>query len=146
MYLYLRSPGVTTKLSRYIIRSTYRPPLPIIHEGDHIGYSLGLDLFRIAMGAKRRAMDDHEYSTKRLLEDDGEGDGNPIGTEEGWEREDQVDCELLVAGGYLHAHRVVLAKRSPVLEDMIAQARPKNPLTKLIWLWIDIPLKNKLFR
>lgn len=40
----------------------------------------------------------------------------------GW-RKGGVDCELLVAGSYLHAHRVVLARRSPVLRDMIAQVR-----------------------
>lgn len=32
-----------------------------------------------------------------------------------------LDCELLVAGSYLQAHRVVLARRSPVLRNMIAQ-------------------------
>lgn len=34
-----------------------------------------------------------------------------------------VDCEFLVGGSYLHGHRVVLASRSPVLRDMIAQVR-----------------------
>ena len=42
--------------------------------------------------------------------------------EGGWAK-GGVDCELLVAGSYLHAHRVVLATRSPVLRDMIAQVR-----------------------
>lgn len=98
------------------------------------------------MGARRRAIDGNEYSTKRLLGDDEEGDGDPTGTEEEWESVDRVDCELLVAGGYLHAHRVILAKRSPVLEDMIAQARPKKSLTKPIYLRVDFSLKDKLFR
>lgn len=108
------------------------------------------------MGAKRHAIDGHEYSTERLLGDDGEGDGNPTdhfrgpcgeftGSEEGWEREERVDCELLVAGGYLHAHRVVLAKRSPVLEDMIAQVQSKKPLPKTIWLRVDFSMEYELF-
>lgn len=46
----------------------------------------------------------------------GQGSMETTARANGW-----VDCELLVAGSYLHAHRVVLARRSPVLRDMIAQ-------------------------
>ncbi|CAM9453734.1 unnamed protein product [Sphacelaria rigidula] len=83
----------------------------VLLAGDHIGYSLGMNCFRHAMGAERRRLDTSDIlEREEEVEDsaDGWGDGG-------------VDCELLVAGSYLHAHRVILARRSPVLRDMIAQ-------------------------
>lgn len=59
---------------------------------------------------------------------DAAGSGEAAGAAAaGWAK-GGVDCELLVAGSYLHAHRVVLATRSPVLRDMIAQVRIVNRL------------------
>ncbi|CAM9707142.1 unnamed protein product [Laminaria digitata] len=92
--------------------------------GDHVGYTLGMNLFRIAMGTERHRHSNDGSALTGSVRGDGEGDedqggeGNveTVGRANGW-----VDCELLVAGSYLHAHRVVLARRSPVLRDMIAQ-------------------------
>ncbi|CAN0090766.1 unnamed protein product [Ectocarpus fasciculatus] len=88
--------------------------------GDRIGYTLGMDLFRTAMGTERH-LDPAKAEGEVLRSGKGPVDGDGEGTV-GWAR-GGVDCELLVAGSYLHAHRVVLARRSPVLRDMIAQAR-----------------------
>lgn len=88
-------------------------PSRSLDKGDHIGYSLGMNCFRHAMGAERRRLDTNDILEREEEEEDsadGWGDGG-------------VDCELLVAGSYLHAHRVILARRSPVLRDMIAQVR-----------------------
>lgn len=76
-----------------------------------------MDLFRRAMGADWRTISKDNHN-----DPEGEG-GDGDEDEEGvrWGREGGVDCELLVAGSYLHAHRVILARRSPVLRDMIAQ-------------------------
>ncbi|CAM9808914.1 unnamed protein product [Ectocarpus sp. 6 AP-2014] len=89
--------------------------------GDRIGYTLGMDLFRTAMGTERHLPGGPASSERGVLRS-GEGsvDGDGEGAV-GWAR-GGVDCELLVAGSYLYAHRVVLARRSPVLRDMIAQA------------------------
>lgn len=59
-----------------------------------------------------------EYHEAGARNSHGEGDEGERGRAKGG-----VDCELLVGGSYLHAHRVVLARRSPVLRDMIAQVR-----------------------
>ncbi|CAM9411965.1 unnamed protein product [Ectocarpus sp. 13 AM-2016] len=93
----------------------------VLLAGDRIGYTLGMDLFRTAMGTDRHLLGDPTSSQRGVLRSgegsvDGDGEGGA-----GWAR-GGVDCELLVAGSYLHAHRVVLARRSPVLRDMIAQA------------------------
>lgn len=79
-----------------------------------------MDLFRTAMGTDRHLPGDPASPERGVLRS-GEGsvDGDGEGAV-GWAR-GGVDCELLVAGSYLHAHRVVLARRSPVLRDMIAQ-------------------------
>lgn len=58
---------------------------------------------------------------RRLLGSDRDSDEDDEGVGDGEDGSRGVDCELLVAGNYLHAHRVVLARRSPVLRDMIAQ-------------------------
>lgn len=94
----------------------------VIFPGDHVGYSLGMELFRTAMGTERHPHNNDGSAltgSVRADEDGGEGGGGgmeTVGRVNGW-----VDCELLVAGSYLHAHRVILARRSPVLRDMIAQ-------------------------
>ncbi|CAM9331727.1 unnamed protein product [Ectocarpus sp. 12 AP-2014] len=93
----------------------------VLLAGDRIGYTLGMDLFRTAMGTERHLPGDPASPQRGVLRSgegsvDGDGEGGV-----GWAR-GGVDCELLVAGSYLHAHRVVLARRSPVLRDMIAQA------------------------
>lgn len=81
-----------------------------------------MDLFRTAMGTERHPQNNDGVGLTGSVRGDGDedegGEGNvePMGRVNGW-----VDCELLVAGSYLHAHRVVLARRSPVLRDMIAQ-------------------------
>lgn len=82
------------------------------NSGDHIGYTLGINLFRAAMGTERHPSGDAA----------AERGGEVAAVGGGWAK-GGVDCELLVAGSYLHAHRVVLATRSPVLRDMIAQVR-----------------------
>lgn len=93
-----------------------------IFPGDHVGYTLGIDLFRTAMGTERHPQNNDGSGLTGSVRGDGDedegGEGNveTMGRVNGW-----VDCELLVAGSYLHAHRVVLARRSPVLRDMIAQ-------------------------
>lgn len=93
--------------------------------GDHVGYTLGMDLFRAAMGSQRHLplSDRHNDESEGGHIGSGEGGGASDGDGfiERWGGTRGVDCELLVAGSYLHAHRVVLARRSPVLRDMIAQ-------------------------
>ncbi|CAN0133254.1 unnamed protein product [Ectocarpus sp. 4 AP-2014] len=92
----------------------------VLLAGDRIGYTLGMNLFRTAMGTERHLPGDPASSERGVLRS---GKGSVGGDERAvsWAR-GGVDCELLVAGSYLHAHRVVLARRSPVLRDMIAQA------------------------
>lgn len=81
-----------------------------------------MDLFRIAMGTERPHRNNDGFALPGSVRgdvdenDNGEGIVEMMGRANGW-----VDCELLVAGSYLYAHRVVLARRSPVLRDMIAQ-------------------------
>eukprot|EP00903_Cladosiphon_okamuranus_P005884 g5820.t1 len=92
--------------------------------GEHIGYTLGINLFRAAMGTQRYLSGD--AVAERGGAHDAAGGAEVAGTAARWVK-GGVDCELLVAGSYLHAHRVVLAARSPVLRDMIAQEeRPGN--------------------
>eukprot|EP00752_Nemacystus_decipiens_P007119 g6377.t1 len=98
--------------------------------GDHIGYTLGMNLFRAAMGTERHPSGYAMTAERDGANDDRAGGGKAAGTAGGggggWAK-GGVDCELLVSGSYLHAHRVVLATRSPVLRDMIAQEeRPVN--------------------
>lgn len=104
-FITLRIPHQPTLITRF--------PSRLLGKGDHIGYTLGMNCFRHAMGAERRRFDTDDDSEREEEQGDGAagwGDGG-------------VDCELLVAGSYLHAHRVILARRSPVLRDMIAQVR-----------------------
>lgn len=95
--------------------------------GDHIGYTVGMDLFRSALGAERRPLpgegsdDDDSPKDRKSATSRATPGGAGWGDEGGG-----VDCELLVAGSYLHAHRMVLASRSPVFRDMIAQVRPHD--------------------
>lgn len=103
-------------------------------QGDHIGYTLGINFFRAAMGTERhllggdKATSSNETGhTARSREtsagvDENDDDHQAMSGAGAWAKAG-VDCELLVAGSYLHAHRVVLASRSPVLRDMIAQVR-----------------------
>ncbi|CAM9859255.1 unnamed protein product [Scytosiphon promiscuus] len=86
----------------------------VVLAGDHIGYTLGMSLFRAAMGTDRHSFID--AGSEGDMDDRRDGNGIPTRAKGG------VDCELLVGGSYLHGHRVVLASRSPVLRDMIAQA------------------------
>ncbi|CAM9295602.1 unnamed protein product [Hapterophycus canaliculatus] len=85
----------------------------VVLAGDHIGYTLGLDLFRTAMGTGRHSFANAAFEGG--ADDSQDRDGMAERVSSG------VDCELLVGGSYLHGHRVVLASRSPVLRDMIAQ-------------------------
>lgn len=81
-----------------------------------------MNLFRAAMGTERHPFGGSPASEGGGVRDFGDGDGD--GDEGAVDRmKGGVDCELLVAGSYLHAHRVVLATRSPVLRDMIAQVQ-----------------------
>lgn len=106
----------------YLYAHAGRFPASIVFPGDHVGYTLGMELFRTAMRTERHPHNNDGSALTESLRADGDGDegggGNmeTTGRVSGW-----VDCELLVAGSYLHAHRVVLARRSPVLRDMIAE-------------------------
>lgn len=110
--------------------TTSSPP----KQGDHIGYTLGINFFRAAMGTERHLLGGEKAASSNETghtagsretsggADENDDDNQAISGTGAWAKAG-VDCELLVAGSYLHAHRVVLASRSPVLRDMIAQVR-----------------------
>lgn len=100
-------------------------PSPPPQKGDHIGYTLGIRFFRAAVGAERHLLGGDKATSSNRETNAGTDEDEDVGVTSGggtWPNAG-VDCELLVAGSYLHAHKVVLASRSPVLRDMIAQVR-----------------------
>lgn len=88
-----------------------------------------MNLFRAAMGTERHRFSGTAASEGGDVGDRGDGNGDWDGEPAVDRVKGAVDCELLVSGSYLHAHRVVLATRSPVLRDMIAQVKKIQPST-----------------
>lgn len=58
---------------------------------------------------------------------DPAGKSDDVQVAEGMADPADVDCELLVSGSYLRAHKAVLAARSLVLKDLIAQVSASHP-------------------
>ncbi|CAM9443167.1 unnamed protein product, partial [Choristocarpus tenellus] len=75
----------------------------VLAAGDHIGSTLGRNLFS---AVQEEAL--QPFGEENLL---SWGARSAAG----------VDCVLLVAGSYLYAHKIILARRSPVLRDMISE-------------------------
>jgi alpha-tubulin suppressor-like RCC1 family protein len=87
----------------------------IMSRGEHIGMTLGWSLLQAA----RRSSSKRRTNTKEA------GSGDDDDSERAWNELDVLsegcDCVIITSGSVLPAHRVILAKRSRVLQEIIAE-------------------------
>lgn len=88
--------------------------------GEKVGLSLGRALLKEAIRVRLRTPGEDG--------DESDEDEEQSVSSFGRDRNGNYDCVLIASGRTLAAHRVVLARRSPVFRDMIAEEeRPGTP-------------------
>ena len=89
--------------------------IAVLTSGEHIGQALRKTLWRTALSTGSKAGEDDSSSDGLDPDDDSDGRRSK-GLQKG-----AIDMAIIAAGRLLYAHRVVVARRSSVLRELIVQ-------------------------